>query len=132
MDGMDASPTHPSIRTDPPPTHIDHARSLDDVGRKPARMRVEAGEEERAALAERFEFMNMHHLSANVSLSRPRWGCVHRVVRLRSFLGGRTCCWLVCQSSSSWCASSLIGFLPPPGRCWWRARCGRRWTGTAS
>lgn len=38
------------------------------------RMRVEAKEEERAALAERFEFLNLHHLSANVSVSRPRWG----------------------------------------------------------
>lgn len=40
------------------------------------RMRVEANEEERAALAERFEFLNLHHLSANVSVARPRWGCV--------------------------------------------------------
>jgi hypothetical protein len=37
-------------------------------------MRIQANEKERAALAERFDFVNLKVLNANISVSRPQWG----------------------------------------------------------
>ena len=112
----------------PGPTHA--SRSLDDVGRKAMRMRVEAKQEERAALAERFEFLNLHHLSANISVSRPRWGWVHGCgfgwVVLVVVVGN-----LCIQFAHTAQTVPYPYCIITTARCWRRARCRHRWTGTA-
>lgn len=47
---------------------------MDDVGYRPVWMRMKATQSECDALAERFEFINLKNLAANVSVTRPQGG----------------------------------------------------------
>jgi hypothetical protein len=46
---------------------------VEDITRRPIRMRIEAKPGECQALAERFEFARLHNLAANVTLLRRDW-----------------------------------------------------------